>query len=412
MANGQQESNSKNIDVKNLERWGWYSVGISVFLTAVHMVIAVASGSAAVKAEMFHNLSDALVSVAVLLGLIFSKKKSESFPYGLYKLEDIVSVVLGVMILLTAYETAHEAFGGRGTTPAANLWMIIGVIVTVIVPLVFSHFELRAGERAGSPSLIAQAKEFRTHLLTSGMVLVALLARHVDLPIDLIVSLIIVVVIGKTGIELLLGGLRVLLDASLEDDLLMEIHEIVESEPTVSQVQWIASRSAGRYRYVDICVEVRVRELAKADAAAHRIEATIKEAIPNVERVLVHTDPESCEQKRYAIPLDDKEGTLGTHFGDAGFFALVTSNGKGLVDHQVVANPFEKDQAPGKGVRVAEWLVGRKSGCRADEIQVERIRAVLLFCTFWRRDGRNGIGLVERNFSRVVGKGPLRRYDR
>ncbi|MBN1313940.1 MAG: cation diffusion facilitator family transporter [Anaerolineales bacterium] len=336
-------------------------MGVSIFLSAIHMVIAIASGSAAVRAEMFHNLSDGLASVAVLLGLIFSKKKSESFPYGLYKLEDIISVILGGMILFTAYEAAHDAFGGHSETiTTTNYWMVIGVIVTVIVPYVFSYFELAAGKRANSPSLIAQAKEFRTHILTSGMVLVALLARQVDLPVDLVVSLIIVVVIGKTGIELLIGGLRVLLDASLEDDLLMEIHEIVHAEPAVARIQWIASRNAGRYRYVDICVQVRVLELVKADAAAHRIEANIKQAVPHIERVLVHTDPVSHEKKRYGIPLDDESGTLSAHFSDALYFALVTVNGRGVVDQTILANPFQNDRQRGKGVRVAEWLVDEK----------------------------------------------------
>ena len=35
-----------------LERWGWYSIAVNVILAAINLVVAVASGSLAVQAEM------------------------------------------------------------------------------------------------------------------------------------------------------------------------------------------------------------------------------------------------------------------------------------------------------------------------------------------------------------------------
>ena len=53
----------------NVERWGWYSVGLNVLLAALHAVIAAASGSLAVAAELVHNLVDFAAAVAVLAGI-------------------------------------------------------------------------------------------------------------------------------------------------------------------------------------------------------------------------------------------------------------------------------------------------------------------------------------------------------
>jgi divalent metal cation (Fe/Co/Zn/Cd) transporter len=39
----------------NLERWGWYSIGVNVLLMLVHGVIATVSGSLAMTAELVHN---------------------------------------------------------------------------------------------------------------------------------------------------------------------------------------------------------------------------------------------------------------------------------------------------------------------------------------------------------------------
>jgi len=52
-----------------LERWGWASIGVNLVLTLINLVIAAASGSLAVAAEMVHNLVDLAASIAVLAGL-------------------------------------------------------------------------------------------------------------------------------------------------------------------------------------------------------------------------------------------------------------------------------------------------------------------------------------------------------
>ncbi|MCD6520289.1 MAG: hypothetical protein J7M05_10260 [Anaerolineae bacterium] len=44
------------------------------------------------------------------------------------------------------------------------------MIIAAAIPLLFSHFELRAGVRANSPALIADAKEHRVHVFTTGVV--------------------------------------------------------------------------------------------------------------------------------------------------------------------------------------------------------------------------------------------------
>ena len=64
----------------NLERWGWYSIGINIVLMLINLVIARASGSLAVTAEVVHNLVDLLTAVAVLIGLKLSGRKSKEFP--------------------------------------------------------------------------------------------------------------------------------------------------------------------------------------------------------------------------------------------------------------------------------------------------------------------------------------------
>ena len=95
-----------------LEQVGWYSIGINIFLTALNLAISIASGSLAVAAGMVHNLVDLMASVAVLVGLKPSRWESRDFPYGLYKVENVVAVGIAILIFVAGYEIASQALLG------------------------------------------------------------------------------------------------------------------------------------------------------------------------------------------------------------------------------------------------------------------------------------------------------------
>ena len=344
-----------------IERWGWYSIAINVVLAGINLAIAAASGSLAVRAEMVHNLVDLLTAIGVLIGLKLATRKTKQFPYGLYKLENVITVVLAVMTFVTAYEIARDALLSPVEVAQVNAWMLAGVVLATAIPLVFSVFEMRAGKEANSPALIADAKEYRVHVFTTGVVLAALVAQRFDLPLDRIAALVIVVAIAKTGWDLLMDGMRVLLDASLDADTLLEIREIITQEPQVAELEWVTGRNAGRYRFVEAEVTLRVHDLERADAVLHRIEEEIRSAVPFVERVLIHAEPMERTHLRYAAPLADSGGTLSPHFGEAPYFGLATVRleDQAIEERQTLSNPYQELEKA-KGIRVSEWLVEHK----------------------------------------------------
>jgi divalent metal cation (Fe/Co/Zn/Cd) transporter len=59
-------------------------------------------------AETAHNLADLAASGAVWFGLTLSRRKSQDFPYGLYKIEKVAAIIVGLFIVITAYEIAKE----------------------------------------------------------------------------------------------------------------------------------------------------------------------------------------------------------------------------------------------------------------------------------------------------------------
>ncbi len=343
-------------------RVAWASIAVNVTLSLLNLAIAAASGSLAVAAEMVHNLVDLVASVAVLAGVKISQRKSQAFPYGLYKVENVVAVGVAILIFLTGYEIAQQAFGGVPRPATVNAWMLAGVALSAILPLAFSFYEMRVGRALNSPSLIAEAQEYRVHVFSSGLVFLSLAAQRIGFSLDRYAALLIVVLIAKTGWQLLADGMRVLLDASLDAKTLAQVQAILEAEPAVTTVRSLAGRNAGRYRFLEADVALRVADLEKAHIVSQRLEAAVRDHVPRVERVRIHYEPELRTQMRYAVPLADAGGAISEHLGDAPYFALVTVR---CADHQVerqeiLANPHAgMDKA--KGIRVGEWLVSLKT---------------------------------------------------
>jgi len=345
----------------NLERWGWVSLGVNIVLALLNLAVAWASGSLAVTAEMVHNSIDVASAVAVLVGLRLATRDSEDFPYGLYKVENLVAVGVSVLTLFTAYEIGKEALASSLSQPTITPLVIGGVLASALLPLFYSVLELRAGRRAQSPALIASAQDHRTHFFTSGLVLAALLAQQVGLPLDRLAALVVVVIVGKSGWNLLVDGMRVLLDASLDAETLSRLREAITQEPLVTEVRYVTGRNAGRYRFVESSVVLRTVDLEASEAAVQRIQQSIQEIVPNVDRALIYARPMERTHLRYAVPLESIDGPVSPHLGEAAYFGLATlrtSDGQ-VQQQEVVANPHAA-VPKAKGLRVAEWLVGLK----------------------------------------------------
>jgi cation diffusion facilitator family transporter len=297
-----------------------------------------------------------------LAGVKIAERESRHFPYGLYKVENVVAVGVAILIFFTGYEIAREALRGEGGPATVNAWMLAGVALSAIIPLAFSRYEMRVGREINSPSLMADAQEYRAHVFSSGVVFLALVGQMVGFPLDRYAALIIVVLIAKTGWELLVDGMRVLLDASLDADTLDQVRTIIEADPATSEIRSVAGRNAGRYRFLEADVALRVDDLEKAHNVSRRIEKAIRAQVPHVERVRIHYEPQVRTHLRYAVPLADPGGAISSHFGEAPYFALVTvRTTDGQVERQeVLPNPHTNVEKA-KGIRVGEWLVNLKA---------------------------------------------------
>ncbi|MFZ2535567.1 cation diffusion facilitator family transporter [Methanothrix sp.] len=361
MASGQASREIDPVQAPSVLRVALYSLLFNLALVAAKLTLSALSGSLALRADAIHSTVDVMASLALILGVKISERKSESFPLGLYKVENLASIAISFLLFLTAYEIVLEAVRGEAMPINYQGWVLYAVAAIIPLPYLFGSFQIKVGERTGSPSLIADGVQHKADVLTSSLVFLALIAQTVSFPLDRIAAVIIALAIIKEGWGILVAGMRVLLDASVDAPTLERIRALILEAPEVVSIKELMARNSGRYLFVQANLTLRVADLKRAHLASERIESRIRKEIPQVDRVQIHYEPIVGSRRRYAAPLADMRGTLSKHFGESAYFALVEMDFEEmkLLRQEIVANPH-KDLSKGKGLKVAQFLLGFK----------------------------------------------------
>jgi cation diffusion facilitator family transporter len=343
-----------------LGRMGVYSLLVNVGLVVLKLGLAVLSGSLALAASATDSAVDIFASVALLIGLFLAERKTKTFPFGLYKVENLVSIVIALLIFFASYEIGKEALLAPPAQVITEWWMLIGVGLTVLVPLLFSRYELRVAKETNSPSLGADARHFQTDVLSAAIVFLTVSANALGLAVDRIGALLIVPFIAKSGWDLMMDGMKVLLDASLDPDTLAQVRTILESGPGVAQVKSVVGRNSGRYRFLQADITVRTGDLDRAHKLSEQLEERIRREVSNVERVVIHYEPQTKTSFVYGVPLEDARGTVSQHLGKAPYFGIVELRAEdgALLRQEILANPYQELERQ-KGIEVAKMLVSQ-----------------------------------------------------
>jgi cation diffusion facilitator family transporter len=341
------------------EKIGAYSIGVNLLLVGIKYLLGSLSGSVALIADAIHSSTDAISSVTVLVGIKISKRKSKHFPYGLYKVENFVSLVSAIFIFLAGYKIVYTAFFEHRILNAQYLpYAMAGVLFTMGSTFAFSRYELREGRELGSPSLIADAQHIRTDMLSSSAILVGLLGGWFGLNLDRVVALLVALLIFRAGFGILLDAFRVLLDASIDFETMDRVKTIIMKDPRVVSINGLWGRNSGPFKFIEADIVTAAQNLEKAYAVSRRIEREIRARVSKVDHVLIQYEPQRKETSTCAVPLkEDKQG-LAEHFGSAPYFYIARIREKDgvLLSESYERNPFGAEEK-GKGIKVSEWLL-------------------------------------------------------
>ena len=362
MDNNAAESKKEVSSLNEGKRLAVLSLGLNIFLTVSKYLLYLFTNSSALLAETVHSLTDVIGSLLVIGGIYLSEKKSEKFPWGLYKVENIAAVLCSGLVFLSAYEIAGMIYPA---SPAGmrNLDIALIVLFLMAFPIVlFSGYEAKRARLMNSPSLMADAAHWKMHIAPLAVVAAGFVGARFSFSImDRVAALVILIMVIKAGYGILKDSMKSLLDASVDRSSLGKIEAVIKGFSQVKEIISINARNSGRFIFVEIDLTLSLKRLKDAYAIADSMEKEIKGLVPFVERVIIHYEPEKKDYQRYAVPLANKEGDISEHFGSAPFIALwdkrITDGA--LISQEIVENPFLQMEK-GKGIRLAEFLVERE----------------------------------------------------
>ena len=345
------------------ERIALYSIAVNLRLVIGKYGLAVFSGSLALRADAIHSCADIVSAASIWAGIRISRRKTRLFPYGLYKVENLMALFTVGLLALGGYEIVHSVLTETGRLRPTHLPVAMaGVVLIIAITLAFSRFELKKGSELGSPSLVADARHIGTDMFSAAIILVGLIGEYfrIKFPLDKVVALVIVVFIAWVGIKIALDAIRVLLDASVDFSTLNDIRELILENPEVVKIKSLTGRNSGRFKFIEAELALKIKDFQKAHLVTGRIEAQIKAKIAHVDRVLIHYEPVVKDTLTCALPLAEDRQTLSEHFGEAPYFLLliIRANDRKLLEERLLVNTFSH-LSKGKGIKVAEWLLGQ-----------------------------------------------------
>jgi len=345
------------------ERLALMSLAVNLLVTGMKYFLGIFSGSLALLADAVHSSADVVTSASIWAGIRLSRRKTRRFPFGLYKVENLVALITALLILLAGYEIVNSVLWAGERVKTARLpYAIAGVILITMLLWAFSRYELKIARKLNSPSLEADAQHLTADVFSSFVILVGLVGTYLQVrfPLDKVAALVIVALIARVGLKIAVDAVRVLLDASLDFNTLNQIREIILETPQVSKVIALTGRNSGRFKFIEAELALRVRELEKAHFLGDQIENRIKSQVPNVDRILLHYEPVSKEAITIALPVTKDHQYLSEHFGEAPSFLLLTMRNRDacLLEQKFLPNPHCLDGS-GKGIRASEWLISQ-----------------------------------------------------
>ena len=323
-------------------------------------MLAWLSGSSALLADTIHGFSDVFASILVLVGIWLSKKRSKAFPWGLYKVENIVALISSGFIFLAGYEIVrHALVAGKAFHLSHVFIAVLGLLIIILVIIFFSRYEAKKAKALSSPSLRADASHWHSDIASTALVLIALLGAEIGYPfIDRLAALVMVGFIAKVGWNILKDSMKPLLDASVDTETLDRIRDAIHRFSQVRKIKSIQARNSGRFVFVRAELVFSTKKFAQAHHLSEEIERAILGEIPRVDKVTIHYEPAEKDFLIYAIPVEEDKHTLSEHLGGAPYFYLIKMNARTHVIQEeiILENPYLKEEK-GKGIKVSKWLL-------------------------------------------------------
>ena len=167
---------------------GIVGIVINVFLFGGKFIAGFLSGSVAVTADAFNNLSDAGSSVISLIGFrLASQKPDPHHPFGHGRFEHISSLIISMVIILMGFELGKDSVGKIVAPEEVEYSVLTFVIlgISILAKLYMFLYNRHFGKKIDSTALRATATDSISDTVsTTAVLLSAILTLKTGIIID------------------------------------------------------------------------------------------------------------------------------------------------------------------------------------------------------------------------------------
>lgn len=284
------------------------SVIAAVFLTALKIVVGIATGSLGILAEAAHSALDLIAALITLLAVKLAEKPADAeHTYGHGKIENLSALFETVLLFITCIWIIREAIDRlffTHTHVEATVWAFCVMIISIALDYSRSRILYKTAEKYNSQALEADALHFRTDIWSSFVVILGLICVKVgvhfpslhflhdaDAVAALAVAVIVIVVSAKLGMR----AIHSLIDTA-PHGMAKQIKDKVEKIDGVIDCHNIRIRNSGADVFIDIHVHMCGRvSLNKAHLLTEEVEKAIQSIEPRAD-VTVHPEPHRDKQ--------------------------------------------------------------------------------------------------------------------
>ena len=215
-------------------------IGLNILLFLGKYLAGRLSGSIAMTADAFNNLSDAGSSVITLLGFRMAAKKPDpGHPFGHGRIEYLSGVAVSLIIIVVGVQLGLESIDKiMSPEPVdAGLVPMLVLVASICVKGYMFAYNRGIGRKINSPGMSATAMDSLSDSIATSVVLISmLLARFADVNVDGWGGAAVAVFIIFSGFKAAKETLSPLLGNPPDPQLVRDITDIVMSHPEVLNV--------------------------------------------------------------------------------------------------------------------------------------------------------------------------------
>ena len=274
---------------------GFVGIGLNILLFAGKLVAGTLSGSIAITADAFNNLSDAGSSVVTLLGFRLAGKKPDAgHPFGHGRLEYVSGLIVAGLILLMGAELAKSSVDKIFHPEAVTFsWLAAGILLASIGVKLYMYLYNRAvGKKIKSAAMSATAADSLSDTAATSAVLLAMvIGKLTNVQLDGWVGLVVALFILWSAVQAARDTISPLLGQAPDPLLVKEIESLVMSHDTVVGIHDLVVHDYGPGRCI---ISLH------AEVPADRQVLELHDVIDNIEEELgqklhceavIHMDP-------------------------------------------------------------------------------------------------------------------------